>query len=181
MHFDRHLLLIVLALALAGAIYFSGISVYAQQHLVEFGYFGAFVIMLFSNATIFLPLPGLAAIVGLSAVPGINPILLGIASGIGGGIGEGTGYILGRGGENEIMKRTPALYKKVRDWMERHGVVTIVILGSIPNPAFDIVGIAAGALKYEWWKFMLAAIMGNVIKCALVASFSWAAAYYLWG
>jgi len=43
------------------------------------------------------------------------------------------------------------------------------VLAAIPNPVFDVVGIVAGGLKYDWRKFLLAAVLGNIVKAMYVA------------
>ncbi|MFH1471236.1 MAG: VTT domain-containing protein [Candidatus Micrarchaeota archaeon] len=181
MKIDNPLVWLAAGLLIVSLVYF--FVPFDYDHILQnpgqLGYAGVFFVMLISNATIFLPLPGLAIVAAFGPLPGVNPLLVGVAAGLGGGVGEVTGYILGRGGEKALMARNPERYNKVRGWLEKHGIITIIILAAIPNPAFDLVGIVAGALKYEWWKFGIAAIIGNTVKCVVIATFSWAAAYYI--
>jgi membrane protein DedA with SNARE-associated domain len=53
--------------------------------------------------------------------------------------------------------------------MERHGGITILVLSVIPNPLFDLAGIAAGSLRYPLWRFFLVCWLGKTIKTTLVA------------
>jgi uncharacterized membrane protein YdjX (TVP38/TMEM64 family) len=54
-------------------------------------------------------------------------------------------------------------------WMQKNGPLTVVLLALIPNPIFDLTGIAAGALKMPVWQFLFWAIMGKIGKMLLVA------------
>jgi membrane protein DedA with SNARE-associated domain len=39
----------------------------------------------------------------------------------------------------------------------------------VPNPFFDLAGIAAGSLRYPVWRFLLFCWLGKTIKTTLVA------------
>ena len=45
-----------------------------------------------------------------------------------------------------------------------HWGMAVLILAIIPNPAFDMVGIFAGALKMPLWRFLLWCWLGKIIK-----------------
>jgi uncharacterized membrane protein YdjX (TVP38/TMEM64 family) len=53
--------------------------------------------------------------------------------------------------------------------MERRGGVTILVLSVIPNPFFDLAGIAAGSLGYPMRRFLFIAWLGKSIKTTIVA------------
>ena len=53
--------------------------------------------------------------------------------------------------------------------MERYGVGVILFLSIIPNPIFDFMGIAAGALRYPLKKFLLVGWFGKTLKGILIA------------
>jgi uncharacterized membrane protein YdjX (TVP38/TMEM64 family) len=53
--------------------------------------------------------------------------------------------------------------------MEQRGDITIFVLSVIPNPFFDLAGIAAGTLRYPLWRFLLACWLGKTIKTTVVA------------
>ncbi|MFH1447367.1 MAG: VTT domain-containing protein [Candidatus Micrarchaeota archaeon] len=177
MQLEKQMWWVIAALVLSAIISLVNPISYILEHMDQLGYAGAFFVMMFSNATIFFPLPGISIVAGLATV--LNPLYLGIIAGIGGGIGETTGYMFGRGSEKAILKRNPKYYLQVKQWMRRHGAISIIVLSAIPNPAFDIAGVAAGALRYDWWKFLGAVILGNIIKCYLVAFSADIASYYL--
>ena len=47
--------------------------------------------------------------------------------------------------------------------------VMIIVLAFIPNPLFDLAGMASGALKLPIWKFLLACAIGKIIKMLMFA------------
>ncbi|MHB1131714.1 MAG: VTT domain-containing protein [Chloroflexota bacterium] len=136
--------------------------------LASYGYLGVFAIMAAGNATVLLPMPGLATVVAAGAL--WNPLLVGLAGGLGGSIGELTGYVAGRGA-NELLDGAQARwFKRFQSFVQQHGFPALILLSAIPNPLFDVVGIAAGSLGYQSWRFFVAVAIGNTIKCMAVAA-----------
>lgn len=132
----------------------------------QMGYLGVFLIVLLGNATLILPAPGLVFVFLLGgALP--NPLLVGIAAGIGGTIGELTGYLAGFG-LNGVVTHT-RMYKKTSKQIDTYGLWAIFFLALIPNPVFDIAGMIAGSVGIRWWKFLLAAGGGKLIKAIVTA------------
>ncbi len=136
--------------------------------LSSVGYTGIWVLNLMSAASIAIPIPGLATTCA-AAVPavGLNPFLLGLVAGSAEAIGELTGYIAGMGGEN-IIKRH-ALYKRAKSLLERYGVIILFIGSVIPNPLFDLLGIAAGSTRVPLRKFIPPVFLGKAIKSGYIA------------
>ncbi|MBM3229587.1 VTT domain-containing protein [Candidatus Parvarchaeota archaeon] len=137
--------------------------------LEGWSYAGAFLVGLVSSATLFLPAPGWAIIAAFGRT--LDPITLGIFAGIGSGIGELTGFLLGRGGSGFLEHRLlgNGFAKRQIDFVKSHSEVAVFLLALVPNPLFDIAGIAAGAIKMPWWKFLAATILGKIIKFAILA------------
>lgn len=48
--------------------------------------------------------------------------------------------------------------------MQKYGDLTIVVLAFIPNPAFDIVGMMAGAMKIPLYRFLIFCFIGKLLK-----------------
>ncbi len=144
-----------------------------RDHVEEFaayGYPGIFLITMMANATVFLPAPGVAVVFAMGAI--FNPLLVALAAGTGGAIGELTGYLAGFSGQAVIERMD--IYDKVTPWIKKYGGWTILVLSAIPNPFFDIAGIAAGMAKMPLWKFLLFCWGGQLIKMAI---FAYAGAY----
>ena len=119
-----------------------------------------FFLALLSNATLILPVPGLA----LTALAGTiaNPLAVGIVAGAGQALGEMTGYLAGYSGQT-LIDNVPR-YARMVAWMRRYGALTIFVLALIPNPVFDVAGIVAGALRMPWWLYLISAGAGKILK-----------------
>ena len=169
-------------LALAAVI---GITVYIysiRERVDEFaayGYPGIFLVMLMANATVIIPAPGVAVVFAMGSV--FNPILVALAAGTGGAIGELSGYLAGFSGQ-AIVENTQT-YDRISPWVQKYGVWAILVLSAIPNPFFDLAGIAAGVAKIPVWKFLLFCWAGQIIKMTMFAyagaySIDWMAGFY---
>jgi membrane protein DedA with SNARE-associated domain len=136
-------------------------------------YLAVFVISMAASATLVIPIPGLAltSLIGAVSASPWDPLWVGIASGIGASVGESTGYLLGYSGRMAIPDTKN--YERVVGWMSKWGNLTIFILALIPNPLFDLAGIAAGMLKYPLWKFFLIGALGRLPKHILFAYFGY--------
>lgn len=128
--------------------------------LRSYGYAGVFFISFIATATIVVPVPGVAAVFAGGGF--LNPFLVALLAGIAEPLGELTGYLAGYGGE-VVVKRT-RLFHALCTWMRRHGHITIFLLSMIPNPFFDLAGIAAGAVEFPIWRFLLVCWVGKTIK-----------------
>jgi len=157
-----------LAVPILALLNYEAIASYEWKSM---GYFGVFLVMLISDASIIFPLPGLAIATVLGAFS--NPLIVAVAGGVGGTIGELTGYFAGYGGSIIADGKRKEMYEKIKGKLaERHaGVIAIFTLAAIPNPFFDIAGLAAGAIRYPLWKFLLACSLGKIIKIAMFAYF----------
>jgi len=155
-------------LALAFSVLITVAIIHYREQLVRlstYGYLGVFLISVLGNATVLFPVPSLVAVFAGGTV--FHPLLVGLVSGVAEPIGELSGYLAGYGGSAIIENQ--ALYAKMEKWMLRHGYLTIFVLAVIPNPIFDLAGIAAGALHFPVWKFMLACWAGKTLKAVAIA------------
>jgi membrane protein YqaA with SNARE-associated domain len=150
------LTVIVVVAALGAAVYFRD----RLKELERYGYAAVFLVGLVSNATLILPVPGLA----VSSVMGgvLNPWIVGLVGGVGQALGELTGYLAGYSGQT-LVDGNPT-YNRLTRWMQRYGALTIFVLAVIPNPVFDLGGMAAGTLRFPLWKFLASCTAGKVIK-----------------
>jgi uncharacterized membrane protein YdjX (TVP38/TMEM64 family) len=53
--------------------------------------------------------------------------------------------------------------------MQHRGWIVLLVASSIPNPLFDLIGIAAGTLKYPIWRFLIAVWGGKLVKSTTIA------------
>ena len=127
--------------------------------LEKYGYLGAFIISVIFNATVILPAGNIVVLSALGAtLP--SAALVGLVGGGGAAIGEITGYIAGYSGRG-LMERS-GMYDRVEGWVKRWGAMTIFVLSLVPF-VFDLAGIAAGALRFPFWKFLLLCWLGRTI------------------
>jgi uncharacterized membrane protein YdjX (TVP38/TMEM64 family) len=155
------LTVVIVLVALGAAYYFKD----RVQELKPYGYAAVFVATLISNATVILPLPGLAITAVMAGI--LNPWIVGLVGGVAQALGELTGYMAGYSGQTWVDENPT--YDRLAKWMQRRGLLTVAVLAAIPNPAFDVAGIAAGALRLPLWKFLLGCIIGGIIKNTTVA------------
>jgi len=148
-----------------------GITVYIYsirsrvEEFERFGYAGIFLIALMANATVLLPAPGVAIIYAMGAV--FNPLWVGLAAGTGGALGELSGYLAGFSGQ-VIVEKTH-IYERLHPWVEKYGGWAVFVLSAIPNPFFDVAGIAAGITKLPLQTFLVFTWAGQIIKMLFFA------------
>jgi membrane protein YqaA with SNARE-associated domain len=138
------------------------------KSLASLGYPGIFLLSILSNATVILPAPGLLFVFAMGAV--FNPLGVALAAGAGSAIGELSGYLAGFSGQG-VIERVD-LYERLKNWMEvnkRWRDLAIVVLATIPNPLFDLAGMASGALRIPVTRFLLFCWIGKTIKMLLFA------------
>ena len=157
---------LIFALTIMGGIFY-----FYQNHpdkvddLQGYGYLGAFLISLTLNATVVLPAGNIVILAILGAtLP--SAILVGLAGGAGAAIGEITGYMAGYGGQAMVHKGER--YARLEGWVKKWGALIIFFLSLAPL-FFDLAGIAAGALRFPFWKFLIACWLGRTILYILVA------------
>lgn len=143
------------------------IIVWLQSLTGPLGYLAAFLISFLGNATIFLPVPSFIFIFTQAKV--LNPVLLGIAAGAGAALGELTGYLIGRGSGAVINKKNSELLEKAKEWVGRYNIFPILILFAATPLPDEIVGVIAGAVKYDVKKFLLASFIGKTILYMTIA------------
>ena len=145
------------------------IGIYAIRDRVEefsaFGYPGVFLISLLANATVILPAPGVAVVFAMGGF--FNPLGVALAASLGGALGELTGYLAGFSGQG-VVENAKA-YKRLTGWVDKYGAIALSVLAAIPNPFFDMAGMAAGVMKMPVWKFLVFCWIGQFIKMLLFA------------
>ncbi len=135
------------------------------ENFAVYGYPGIFLITLLAYATVLIPVPGLAVVFAMSGL--LHPVGVAAAAAAGAAVGELSGYLAGYSGRAVIenWKR----YEKITAWVRKYGGPAILVLAVIPNPVFDLVGVAAGVLKMPIHKFLLWVFPGQFIKMLVIA------------
>lgn len=140
------------------------------ENLINFGYFGIFLINLIGYSSILFPLP--ASLFVFLSGGFLNPLILAPAAGLGAALGELTGYGIGFGGRKLILKeKTKERIEKVTNFLKGKKAIffAFVFLAAIPVLGGDILGISAGFLKYDLKKFFLASFIGKTILHLAIA------------
>lgn len=130
-----------------------------------YGYPGIFLVALMANATVFLPAPGVAVVFAMGSI--FNPIGVALAAGTGGALGELSGYLAGFSGQAVI--EDTRIYDRIHPWVVKYGIWAILVLSALPNPFFDIAGVAAGIAKMSLRRFLIACWIGQIFKMAMFA------------
>lgn len=159
------ILTLLLVLAISVVLFFLGRNPELIAELEGYGYFGAFLISLIGNASILLPgivLPILTG-VGLVFYPAsglFGLVMVGLAGGVGAAIGELSGYMVGYSGRGIVEDKKR--YWRLVGWVKKWGALAIFIFALVPL-FFDLVGLAAGVLRFPVWKFVLVCWLGRTI------------------
>jgi len=163
------LILLVVIAIVAGVFYLYQAHPGKIDELQQFGYLGAFIISITLNATLVLPAGNFVVMAAFGAtLP--SATLVGLVGGLGAAIGEITGYVAGYSGQSMIQRRK--VYQRLERWVKKWGTLTIFLL-SIAPLFFDLAGLAAGALRFPFWKFFVATWLGRTI---LYIGIAWAGA-----
>jgi uncharacterized membrane protein YdjX (TVP38/TMEM64 family) len=135
------------------------------EDLAVYGYPGIFVLSFLAYATVLLPAPGVAVVFTMGSI--FDPVGVALAAGTGAALGELSGYLAGFSGQ-AVVERAD-MYERLTRWMKKNGSLTIFLLAAIPNPFFDLAGVAAGSLKMPVVRFFIFCWMGEVVKMAIFA------------
>ncbi len=139
------------------------------KELETFGYLGAFLVGLMVSTVIIIPFPEAVLIFALGGI--LNPLMVGPAVGLGETVGSLSLYLAGREGGalwHKVELRT-GLYARMERWMKKRGGITLFIVSAILSPLFYPTGIAAGATKFPFWRFVLIVAIGKIIKGIVIA------------
>ena len=134
--------------------------------VTQYGYAGAFLISIFGNFTIFFPVPFTITIYAFGAT--LNPIILGIVCGLGSTIGEFSAYLVGVGGRKVIGDRYEERLENAKRLLQKYGATIIFLFALLPLPD-DAILIPLGVLRYDLKKALIAAFLGKVAMCTIVA------------
>lgn len=151
-------LLLVIAIVVC-IVYFYWRNPGIFKELKAYGYLGAFIISIILNATIILPVSNMAIMMSLGATLPL-PFVVGLVGGFGAAIGELTGYVAGRSGRGLLARSH--MYGRIEGWVMRWGWLAIFVFSVVPF-VFDLVGIAAGALRLPLWKFFIPCWLGRTV------------------
>ena len=131
----------------------------------QVGYGAVALSALVASAGLVIPVPALATACATAIF--LSPFLVGVIAGTAETAGELSGYYLGYTGR-DVLGRS-RIYQRLENWMRRRGWLLLFLVSLVPNPIFDIVGIAAGALRYPVWGFLAVVWVGKSLKFLIFA------------
>ena len=130
------------------------------------GYTSIWFLAFIGAALVFLPVSALAAVC-VAATVDLNPFLVAVVAASAEAIGEMTGYLAGMGGK-AVFERN-RFYLRFKNLFLKYAALTLFFGSIIPNPLFDIMGVAAGSILYPVRRFLLLVFIGKTIKFTWVA------------
>jgi membrane protein DedA with SNARE-associated domain len=148
----------------------------------EWGYAGIFLTNFIGTATGFVPVPGLTAAGQALIVAGSRHLFVPgvvVAGSAGMTLAESTAYLQGAVGRGLMEEREMPVKGRLGEWMSRSagwvdwlmarwGSLTLLVLSAIPNPLFEFAGITAGAVRMNFWRFLVAVAIGKTIRVILL-------------
>ncbi len=139
-----------------------------------YGLLGIFIAAIVANATLFFPVPLDIAVFFLGQFDmgfgAASPLAIGIFAGLGSAIGEMSGYIvgtLGIRGIEKLKRKELEQINKLQKRINKYGFSIIALAALTPFP-FDLVGIAAGLIKFDPRRFFFACVVGKIARYVLV-------------
>ena len=130
------------------------------------GYTSIWFLAFIGAALVFLPVSALAAVC-VAATVDLNPFLIAVVAASAEAVGELTGYLAGMGGKSFFERNR--FYLRFKNLFSRYAALTLLVGSTIPNPLFDVMGVAAGSILYPVKRFLLLVFIGKTIKFTWVA------------
>jgi membrane protein DedA with SNARE-associated domain len=160
--------LVVISVVFASTGIATGLWVTGNLQLHAFGYVGVWLFSFIGAVSVLVPVPGTAAAcVAAAPAIGLFPLFIGVVSGSAEVLGEMSGYLAGVGGRDILHKNR--FYPRARRLMLRRGGVLLFFAAIVPNPLFDVAGMAAGSAGYPVRKFIPIVFVAKSIKSTWVA------------
>lgn len=152
----------------------------ALLHLLfSFGLAGLFAVALLDSSFIPLPLPGITDIMLIVlAAQHHNWLLLIPTAAAGSALGGYLSYQVGYSGGVAFMEKhvSAPTAKHIRDWMERHAILSVALPALLPPPMpLSPFVLAAGAIRMSRKKFMTIFTITRIVRHTIAA---WLGFYY---
>jgi membrane protein YqaA with SNARE-associated domain len=173
------------AIGITASVFIKAFALAPRRHspsfhfFMSFGLFGLFPVSVVDSSFIPLPIPGITDIMlVVFAASHSNLLLLLAISTAGSALGGYLSYRVGHaGGMAFLEKRVPTrIFRRVRDWMERHAILAIALPAILPPPMpLSPFVLAAGALNMTKKKFLSTF---TISRCARHALAIWLGVHY---
>ena len=155
----------LIIVAVVAAVSVAAFFLQDRINVERFGYGAVAGAVLLASGGLVVPVPALA--ITCTTATFLNPAAVALIAGLAGTLGELTGYFLGYSGSGVLERRR--FYHRVEGWMRRRGWLVLFVISAVPNPLFDVAGIAAGALRYPLWRYLVFVGLGKQVKFFMIA------------
>lgn len=172
----RRAFLAVVAVVVLNVATYAALATDTAQRWVasveQWAYPGSFVLALLTNATLAVPVPYNPILIQLM-VAVEHPMIIAVLAAAGASLGESTGWWVGNQGRAVLP--TDGRSGAFVGWLQRlslHRAAAfwgLVVFSAVPNPAFDVAGLVAGAAKVPYLVFLAAAFLGRLVRFVLFA------------
>lgn len=139
------------------------------RRLGALGYLGVFAVTGVANATVVVPVPYYGLVARLARELSLPGVVL--AGALGSALGESVAFFIGRAGRGNVERTRFYRWVQLQLAHPWRAFAVLFLLAAPPNPAFDVAGLAAGALGLPFWMFLGAVFLGRIIRVGLIALF----------
>ena len=147
-------------------------SSFVNELVQGYGLVGLLIASVVANASIFLPVPIDILIFAVAAQLNgfVELFAIAFVTGFWAAIGEMTAYIMGLLGVKTFEKAKNREFVQINNIKEKLGRKgeLFIFLGALTPFPFDIIGITAGLIKYDFKKFFIAAFAGKFVRYLLI-------------
>lgn len=136
----------------------------------QYAYPGAFVLALLTNLTLAVPVPYNPVVLQLM-VAVERPLAVALLAAAGSALGESTGWWVGSQGRAVLPStgRAGAVVRRLQRLSVHRWPAfwSLAAFAAVPNPAFDVAGLVAGAARVPYLLFLAAAFLGRLARFSL--------------
>jgi len=140
--------------------YFDGYLQAPSNGLAPYAYGVVLVVSMLTSATVIIPAFSVLPL-AIAVAATFNPLWVALAMAVGGTMGETTAYLVGYLGGKTVAQAQSQGYLRAERWMRRWGIWAVFLVSAVPLMVYDLIGIAAGALRLPVWKFWVFTFSGR--------------------
>lgn len=145
------------------AFFLLGILAYVLSDFVRehapVSYLGVLFACFFANASVLLPAPSILIVVQYALL--LNPVIVAGCGAAGAALGEMVGFGAGACGSQLTEQKR---FRKIERLIPKYPYGMVFVFSALPFPIFDVIGLAAGAMKLNPYRFFFACFLGKLVK-----------------
>jgi membrane protein YqaA with SNARE-associated domain len=145
-----------------------------SEYLITFGAFGLFAVALLDSTFVPLPSSADALMLLLSTNNPSRMPLYALMATSGSALGCWILYSISRrAGSKALNKFSEAKQKRVKDWIDRYDMFSVLVATVLPPPfPFKLFVVSAGVFRFSLFRFMIAIIVGRSFRFLLEGYFA---------